>query len=692
MSRPYISKHFRGVRARLMLGAVALTIGALAAELVVTELPASATVTSSYYTIGTPTGSVTTVSATPLSVTTGADTAFEVSLVTPASLSGGSSSSVTVIPSESLGSAPVEVALAGGSCLQTGTAGVAGTGVDAADALTIDLESNCSIVAGSSIEVYFYADAPTSTGTFQFSVYTSANSGAATSNAISVGTSEISLSAAHYGFGDNTSYTISGITVGTNGAGSTLELASIVTTGSEAITFAAYAVDYQVLVTPSGGGTPSTDTVDTASSTGPAVTLSLASPVSVGETLTITAEGTNPAQSTASQADAIEVIVNGAAAVTTNSISFGNSVTDITVSPSSTIAGASAEYVVSFKVSTAGTGEIYMKETAGPTNFADVTAGEVVDNTQSWFNFESVTNLGTGMMGIPFGGTAAAGDVITVTLSNVINPPAGTVSDFAVYTSNDSVPAYAAPYTIGVNASPGVVVTVNPSGTGSLATYGISNLYASGALAAGSSTIALAGPSGTIFPAAPGDYDIVDTTSGVSGTAPSLSGGGGNSVTITVPDNVANGDKLTISIADVINPPTSSSTDSITLTGNVTGPAPTAPTTTTTTVPTTTTTTAPKPSASIRTTVLHVTNKLVHLRVYCTGAGCAGTISLTDVHTVVGSRKYAVAAGKSTLFPLTINSKGLSLLAHAKHKTIRVTEKVTVTGGKTLSRKISVIG
>jgi hypothetical protein len=360
------------------------------------------------------------------------------------------------------------------------------------------------------------------------------------------------------------------------------------------------------------------------------------------------------------------------------------------VSTSNSVAGAKGAYVVTFKTSTAGTGDVFMDEPAGPTQFNTVSAAEVVDNTQGWTSFTGVTILGGGVVEVPLGGSTNAGDVVTVTLSNVTNPPAGVVSDFTVWTTNDPVAAKATAFTIGANASPGVTVTVTPSNAGAEATYAVSNLYASSALSAGSGTIQITAPAGTVFPNDPADYTVVDNTSNTAATVTgSLTGGATNSVTVTVPVNIASGDRLTISIADVINPGTASSTDSLSLVGNVTGPAP-APTTTTTTAPTTTTT-VPKPSVSFTTKVAHITKKSVALRVYCKGAACKGTIKLTDVRTIVGSKTYKVNAGTSKQFTFAINQQGLSMASKAPGKTITVTESVSVTGGKTVSKKISLV-
>lgn len=672
---------------------IGLTVAALCATLVMTQLPASADVTTNDYTIGTPTGSVSAVSVTPQSVGTSTSTTFQVSFTTPNALSGATNGWVSISPSEALGSAPSSVALAGGACIQTGTSGAGGAGTATATQVTIELSSSCTIAAGSAVKVYITANSPASPSNLDFNVSTSANATAAATNNIAVGTSAAALSAAHYSFGDNTTYSITGVPVGTNGAGSTVTLIAVVTSGSEEIDFAGAAADYSVNVTPSGGGTAASDVVQSANSSGGSVALALATPLTVGETLSITAEGTNPAASGTVQADKVAVNVNSATTVTTNSITFGNSVTAVSVSTSNNVAGAKGTYVVTFKTSTAGTGDVFIDEPAGPTQFNTVSAAEVVDNSQGWTSFTAVSILAGGVAEIPLGGTTNAGDVITVTLSNVTNPPAGLVSDFMVWTTNDAVAATAAAFSIGANASPGVSVTVTPTNAGAEATYAITNLIASSALAAGSGTIEVTAPAGTTFPNDPADYTVVDNTSNSAATvAASLTGGATNSVTFTVPINIASGDKLTLSIADVINPPTASSTDSLSLVGNVTGPPPT-PTTTTTTVPTTTTTVPkpPKPSVSFTTKVAHITKKSVALRVYCKGAACKGTIKLTDVRTIVGSKTYKVNAGTSKQFTFTINQQGLSMAAKAPAKTITVTESVSVSGGKTVSKKISLV-
>ena len=72
---------------------------------------------------------------------------------------------------------------------------------------------------------------------------------------------------------------------------------------------------------------------------GNSVTLTLANALASGDTLNITATGTNPATNAATQSNAMEVQPGNGTADLTNSITFGNSVSAVTVTPSSTGGG-----------------------------------------------------------------------------------------------------------------------------------------------------------------------------------------------------------------------------------------------------------------------------------------------------------------------------------------------------------------
>jgi hypothetical protein len=676
-----------------------VTVVALGAGLAITALPAYADVTSTDYTIGTPTGAVSAVAATPAAASTGASTQFTVTFTSPAALAGTNDSWVTITPSESLGSVPSNIALVGGSCIQAGTTGSGGAGTGTAATVTIELDSACTISAGTSVEVIYTADAPATTSTFNFTITTSGDSYPAISNQISVSTSGSSLTASSLSFGANATYTLTSVTVANlSSLETSLTLVANATAGAETINFYNGAAGYSVTYTPSGGSATA-DTVSAAAAAGASVTLTLGTALANGDAVTITAEGTNPAYNAAAEADDVTVQPGNGTAVTTTSVIFGNSVTSLSVVPSNPIAGASTSYTVGFRAADAVSagGDIDISELSGPTNFTDVTGVDVSDQTLGWNFVATGSFLTSGTAAIPLQEAINVGDAVTVLLTGVINPPAGTISDFEVKTTGDPVYDIAPPYTISTNASPGVVVAVSPSTTGSLAAYTISNVEATAALAGGTSTLELEGPTGTTFSNVAGYFSIVDTTNSAgSGTVAALTGGSTNTVTLTVPHNVNAGDVLTITAQDVINPSVASSTDVMTIVGSVTGPAAvTTTTTTTTTVPPTTTTTAPKPVPVVAVVTKSATvgsgNK-PGIKVECKVSNCKGYITLSDVTTKVGSTAYSFKAGNSHTYPVALNPAGIKLLKGAKAHTIKVNTKVSVTGGKTITVKVTLVG
>ncbi len=200
-------------RARLAFSAVAVTAATLGGGLLATALPAYADVTTNAYTIGAPSGAVGAVTASPSAVGEGALTNFAVTFEVPSALSGPSSDSVTVTPSTTLASAPTNIDIVGGSCIQAGTAGVGGAGSAAPTGLTIELSSNCSLSAGQKVEVDFSADAPSSTGTMHFNVATSKNTTPGSSNSVTVSTAGPQLTAASVEFGVNTTYSVTDVPV-----------------------------------------------------------------------------------------------------------------------------------------------------------------------------------------------------------------------------------------------------------------------------------------------------------------------------------------------------------------------------------------------------------------------------------------------------------------------------------------------
>ncbi len=492
-------------------------------------------------------------------------------------MSGPGNDFVTVTPSTALASVPANIDIVGGSCIQAGTGGVGGAGSASAVAVTIELSSSCSLSAGQQVEVGFTAGAPSATGTMYFDVSTSKNATPASSGPITIAVAGPQLSAASAQFGANTTYSVAGVPVASASSGqTTVKLTVGVTRGTEAITLYSGSAGYTVTYTPASG-TATTDTVASValSSSNHAATLTLATAVANGGVLNITAEGTNPSASGATQSDEMTVNPGNGTSETSNAITFGESVTGVRVEPSSWVAGASSDYLVTFKASDAipAGGAIFLTELAGQTGFTTVTGIEVSDTTHAWHFVATGPTLANGLAKIPLSHAVDSGDTLAVFVVGATNPPTGTINDFAVFTSFDTVPVDATPYTIG--ASVGVSVSVSPSTAGSLATYVISDLYANAAMSAGSSTITLDAPAGTTFPSSPADYSVQDAAalSGSGAVTSAVTGGGTNDVGFKVPGTISAGDRLTVTVLDVINPGTASSTYTIAAAGAVTGPS-----------------------------------------------------------------------------------------------------------------------
>ena len=111
-------------RARLAVGALAVTFASLVAGTASTAPSAYADVSSAQYTIGTPTNSVGSVVASPSTMVATATTVFELKFMATGPLSSTAGSTVTITPSNSLGTAPTNVSLiddAETECFQSGT-------------------------------------------------------------------------------------------------------------------------------------------------------------------------------------------------------------------------------------------------------------------------------------------------------------------------------------------------------------------------------------------------------------------------------------------------------------------------------------------------------------------------------------------------------------------------------------------
>ena len=423
-------------------------------------------------------GGVRKVAVTPTTAIAGVDTAFSVTFTATATLSGSTSgtATITLTPSATLGgTTPTGVALAvplvdGASpCVQAGANG----GTVTALAVTIDLATDCNIPAGVEVDVDLTASVPT-VSAFYFAVTTSENTVAEPSNDVSVHPAPaLQVTPVKRGF--LASYTVTGVDApGANGGSwssnpdfspaTQLELVAVATNGSGATVWYSGGLDAVYYTAPGGGTMADTVTEDfptNASANG--VIFDLASAIPVGDVVTVVAGGFNPRQPVTDEITVQPGTGTGGAFVgeapvetTTNTVTFGTSVTNVSVAPAPPFSGVSATYTVTFRASSAvpSGGDIFFSEVAGPTDFATANGVLVSDVTAGWHFVTSGTPTGPGTVEIPTvnGDQISAGDSITVTLAGVTNPPADTYTDFDVWTSEDEVPVAAPAYTISAAA------------------------------------------------------------------------------------------------------------------------------------------------------------------------------------------------------------------------------------------------
>ncbi len=564
------------------------------------------------YTIGSPSGGVNSVTVTPTTGTTGVSVSYTITFVAVNALATGN----TITIGDSLSNAVVStittstVALISGTCLQSGTVGTT-VGTPATPApLVITLNSSAcpSIAAGSTVTVTFNAGGvgppAEPSGNFNFTVATSTNSTTVNSPTVVVSSAPPTLSASNQVAGQSSTFTITGAGAANANGGSWSTLtgtasALVLNSTGGAVVWAPGAASYTVTYTPSGG-TAATDvvtavTVIAGTAIAPTeVGLTLTTPIASGGTASITANVINPAPPGGSVSVTIQPVTgtlglaNPGTPVgnteTTNVLSFGSAVKNVTLAISPTVAGATAEYTVGFTASsTTASGATTITFAEKNTTFTTVTGILVTDTTGGW---HIVTNPAagsfTGMIPAAAFGTNVIkiGDAVTVTLAGVTNPGTGTYTDFAVTTSTDAVAANAPSYTITAAGTSGVNVIVNPPTVGSLATYTITGLFAASAItgsltatAGAAGLITLTAPAGTVFPSSGGAYVITDSTtpSGSGTVGPNgVISGGSNTVTFSPPNTIAKGDVLTITVMTVINPSTPSSGYQLTIFGPVT--------------------------------------------------------------------------------------------------------------------------
>ncbi len=528
--------------------------------------PAYADVITAPYGIGTGAGAVGSLLVLPGAAAPGAWSDFLVSFVATSPIGDGGTVGVT-------GQGPFVGAVAGVSTWDSAgdcPAGARASTFDSHGGLVVQLGPHCRVPVGDRLYVEFGAQAPTTA--FSLQVVTSANPTPAVSGAIPVTAGPATVVASSDQAGAPSAYLMSDIPVPAEAAGaSTLTLAATAQRGTGTVAWSAGAAGYMVTYVPPGGSGGLDPVVASSPTSRPGeVVLHLSQPLSGGGVVCLAAQGSNPPAGTG---DTFSVKVGDAAPrAAAEGVDYLSAVGSPSVLVAPDVSGAVALYTVQFAASQALTGgDIVLSQPE--TDFSTVSEVTLTDRTTGINYPVSGATLTYGKAVVPVPTGLGPGDVVRVTLSGVGNPPAGTVTDFAVSTSADSLPVFAPAYDIG-QAGDVVTVSAEPSTPGATADYELSGLVASANLPADVGTIRLSAPVGTVLPSNPADYYVRDaTTAGSSGTAALLTAGGGSaSVTFAVPQAVAAGDVMDLVVHDVVNPP-ASGVYTLALGGPVTGPA-----------------------------------------------------------------------------------------------------------------------
>jgi hypothetical protein len=304
------------------------------------------------------------------------------------------------------------------------------------------------------------------------------------------------------------------------------------------------------------------------------VSVAVPNTIQAGDSVTLTiTQVTNPPAGTlglafSTSSDTTPVIL-------ADSTTAPNSVTSVSLSPTTTAAGASGvTYTLGFTTSSSGTlvGGLSAVTLAAPAGTVFGPCPYGCGGGNPTYFFTDLTNPSASGAGSPQalidGGsevsvvppkTIPAGDSVTLVITMVGNASTVGPATFFVSTSSDAAPTAVPLDLVAPEPVASLTAAVTPGVVGltdaSLSTF--FTLSPVGGLAAGSSTITLSGPSGMVFPVSLGDYQVLDARTGSSvgdGSGSAALSGGGSTATIPIPFTTAGGDQLAVTVSGVTNP------------------------------------------------------------------------------------------------------------------------------------------
>ncbi len=222
-------------------------------------------------------------------------------------------------------------------------------------------------------------------------------------------------------------------------------------------------------------------------------------------------------------------------------------VSSVSVSPSFPLVAAVASYSVGFTTSSTGSMGIGSGITIqGPALFPSAAGDYVVNGVVVSSVSPTSGNSGVNIMVPTSIGTSTP---VTVTISNVTNPPVPGSYSLSVYTSSDNMPVASSAYAISTGVGGVLGPFPDSAQVSSTSTYSMDFITSpAGALSPGSSTVMITAASGTTFPSVASDYSV-------NGIAVTTVAASSNTATITVPTGIPGNARVSISVVGVTNPP-----------------------------------------------------------------------------------------------------------------------------------------
>ncbi len=279
---------------------------------------------------------------------------------------------------------------------------------------------------------------------------------------------------------------------------------------------------------------------------------------------------------------AIAPAASAASVVQTQPYLIGTgSVNNVSVAAQPATAGTAATYTVGFSTPSglvAGSDTITVNDPSGATTFPSTTSNYfVIDNSRPGYSQSAASVLLAGGAHGTYVGlrtSVPAGDSLTLAVIGALNPVSAGKYSLDVSTSKSTSPVASPTYDIVANG-PSFSAAASVQTPSSPSTYTLGSFTVPAALSAGDliavSSYAGAGATDDVtFPGATSSYQLTDATNPAASGPPgsvSLTGVGagqsGQTVLLKVLHGIAAGDRLSLSIAGVINP-SSAQSDTVT--------------------------------------------------------------------------------------------------------------------------------